>query len=141
MLVPGDNSCLFHAVAFLTRCSDAATPVEPGRLRCLVAARMRQERERWNDVTLTESRTVQDYVAWINHPHSWGVDGRTDIQSSTTLKEKPPLVAPINRIQIVLRLWALLRLFTFISRKCTSSLGVAELITTLGQYITASINA
>jgi len=70
--VPADNSCLFHAVAYLARRPSAPSPQEPAQLRRLVADRMKQEQQRWNAVTLAESRTVEEYITWIADPASWG---------------------------------------------------------------------
>jgi len=72
--VPADNSCLFHAIAYLIGQGrpDATVALSPERLRRLVAARMIQEPERWNEVTMAENRTVEAYTAWITNPDSWG---------------------------------------------------------------------
>merc|ERR1719245_391935 len=67
--VPADNSCMFHAVAYLT---DVTETMTSDMLRRLVAERMRDEPERWAEVAIAENRTVDAYTAWITTPSSWG---------------------------------------------------------------------
>jgi len=67
--VPADNSCLFHAVAYLM---DLSGTITADTLRRLVADRMSGEPERWAEVAIAENRTVDAYTAWITNPSSWG---------------------------------------------------------------------
>jgi len=63
--MPDDNSCLFHAIAFLLSPSSSTT-----ELRAAVVQTVRADPARWNDATL--GKRVDEYVAFIADPRRWG---------------------------------------------------------------------
>jgi len=60
-----DNSCLFHAIAFLLR-PDAT----PEALRALVVETVTADPERWNEATL--GKPMSEYIAFISDARRWG---------------------------------------------------------------------
>jgi len=63
--MPDDNSCLFHAIAFLL--SPLSSTHE---LRSAVVQTVRADPERWNAATL--GKPVDEYVAFISDSRRWG---------------------------------------------------------------------
>ena len=62
---PDDNSCLFHAVAFLL---SPRTPTH--ELRAAVVQTVRADPERWNAATL--GKPVEEYIGFISDSRRWG---------------------------------------------------------------------
>ena len=60
-----DNSCLFHAVAFLV-----AEGASPASLRAAIVEQVRADPIMWNEGTL--GKPVDEYCAWISDSRRWG---------------------------------------------------------------------
>jgi len=60
-----DNSCLFHAVAFLV-----AEGASPASLRAAIVEQVRADPIQWNEGTL--GKPVDEYCAWISDSRRWG---------------------------------------------------------------------
>ena len=60
-----DNSCLFHAVAFLLRRSET-----PAQMRSMIAAAVRSDPGLWCDAILGKTR--EEYIRFIVDPTKWG---------------------------------------------------------------------
>jgi len=71
--VSADNSCLFHAVAYLTRSGEHAEPAIPCEMRDLVATRMMKDSDRWEEAVKNhEQKTVAEYANWVKDSRNWG---------------------------------------------------------------------
>jgi ubiquitin thioesterase OTU1 len=70
-----DNSCLFHAVAFLLHRSET-----PAQLRQLIATTVRNDAFTWNDAML--GKTQSQYIAYITDSLKWGGQVELNIMSS-----------------------------------------------------------
>lgn len=64
--IPDDNSCLFHAVAFLVGKARCTAP----ELRAMIVDAVKADPTRWNAATL--GKPVAEYCSFILNPIRWG---------------------------------------------------------------------
>jgi ubiquitin thioesterase OTU1 len=69
-VMPDDNSCLFHTIAYVLENEKMAKPATLTRLRNVIAKAVRDDEETFDFATLGKSNA--DYARWILQPNSWG---------------------------------------------------------------------
>jgi ubiquitin thioesterase OTU1 len=74
-VIPNDNSCLFHAVAFSLGVQDS-----PETMRSIVVRKILSNPGEWEG--MLDRKTVSEYTRWIMLPESWGGQVEMQILSS-----------------------------------------------------------
>lgn len=69
-VMPDDNSCLFHTIAYVLEGEKVAKAETLTRLRNVIAKAIRSDEVTYDSATLGKSNA--DYARWIVQPNSWG---------------------------------------------------------------------
>lgn len=69
-VMPDDNSCLFHTIAYVLEGERVAKAETLARLRNVIAKAIRSDETTYDSATLGKSNA--EYARWIVQPNSWG---------------------------------------------------------------------